>query len=71
MYQVTIGPKDPQITVLIVQTLGFHKSEIRPWDAAVQVGYYTVKISPFLCSSTIISKEVGSMNQATLGPKDS
>ena len=35
MKQATLGPKDPQMGVRIVQTLGFHKMEIRTWDAAV------------------------------------
>ena len=35
MQQVTLGPRDPQIGVQIVKALGFHKMEIRPWDAAV------------------------------------
>ena len=35
MQQVTLGPRDPQMGEQIVQALGFHKMEIRPWDAAV------------------------------------
>ena len=33
MQQVTLGPRDPQMGVRIVQALGFHKMEIRLWDA--------------------------------------
>ena len=70
MQQVTLGPRDPQIGVQIVQALGFHKMEIRPWDAAVQVGCHTVELKPFSCSCAIISKEIGSMQQVTLEPRD-
>ena len=35
MKQATFGPKDPQVGVRIVQALGFHEMEIRPWDDAV------------------------------------
>ena len=70
IYQVTLGLKDPQMAVRIVQTLGFYKMEIRPWGAAVKLGCHTAVLKPFSCSWTIISKQVGSMYQVTLGPKD-
>ena len=70
MQQVTLGPRDPQMGVRIVQALGFHKMEIRPWDAAVKVDCHTVELKPFSCYCAIISKEVGSMQQVTLRPRD-
>ena len=70
MQQVTLGPRDPQMGVRILQALGFYKIEIRPWDAAVYVGCHTVELKPFSCSCTIISKEVGSIRRVTLGPRD-
>ena len=38
------------VTVYNLLALGFHKMEIRPWDAAVSVGCHTVELSPFSCS---------------------
>ena len=35
MQEVTLGPRDPQMGVGLVQALGFHEMEIRLWDAAV------------------------------------
>ena len=35
MQQVTLGLRDQQMGVRIVQALGLHKMEIRSWDAAV------------------------------------
>ena len=70
MQQLALGPRDPQMGVRIVEALGFHKMEIRPWDAAVYIGCHTVKFKPFSCSRAIISKKVGSMQQVTLGPRD-
>ena len=70
MQQVTLGPRDPQMSVPIVQALGFHDMEIRPWDAAVKVGCHTVELKPFSCSCAITSKEVGSMQQVTLWHRD-
>ena len=70
MQQVILGPKDPQMGVRIVQASGFHKMEIRAWDTAVEVGCNAVELKPFSCSCAIISKEVGSMQQGTLGLRD-
>ena len=38
------------MSVQIVQTLGFHKMEIRPLDAAVLAGCLAMELNPFLCS---------------------
>ena len=69
MYKVSLRPKDQQMEARIVQTLGFHKMEIRAWDAAVQVGCHTVELNPIYCSWTILTKEIDSMGQVTPRPK--
>ena len=55
--------------VVIMQALVFNKMEIRPWDAAVYIGYQAVEYSIFSHYHTSLPMEVGSMYQIVLRPR--
>ena len=55
--------------VRIVQILGFHKMEIRLWDAAVWIGCQATEYSIFSYFKTSLHMEIGSMYQTFLEPR--